>query len=293
MHQSEPDLFLSELGTETSRPLFIMPEREELLALSRKERLVFKVCHWMNQGNAKRIWSYFQKRMGAAWINLATSNLLKVHGLENIREVQYDRPVLLVANHRSYFDMYVVSAVLYREWSTSKHLFFPVRGSLFYDSFTGMLINFLVGWWSMYPPIFNSPGKRLFDRYSMRQVVELCRKGAGHVIGFHPEGKRNLVDDPYSLLPAQPGVGKLIKESNPRVIPVFVAGLGNDIFRQMMANWTGGEPIRVHFGRELDLTSFQNMQNHVRTYKMIGELIMEKIADLAEDDRQLYGPKQY
>ena len=55
--------------------------------------------------------------------------------------------------------------------------------------------------------------------------------------------------DPYSYLPAQPGVGKLIKDAAPQVIPVFIAGLGNDLSRQVLGNWTGGEKIRIHFGR--------------------------------------------
>jgi hypothetical protein len=31
------------------------------------------------------------------------------------------------------------------------------------------------------------------------------------------------------------------------------------------------------------------MKDHVRTYKAIGEFVMEKIAELAEQDRKIYG----
>src|ERR687886_201628 len=61
-----------------------------------------------------------------------------------------ERPVLLVSNHRTFFDMYVVSAELFRRTRGEKKLFFPVRGRFFYESPLGMLVNFLMGWWSMY-----------------------------------------------------------------------------------------------------------------------------------------------
>lgn len=146
----------------------------------------------------------------------------------------------------------------------------------------------LMGWWSMYPPIFAENEKRLFDKYSVRRLAQLCREGRGHVIGFHPEGTRNLSDDPYSFLRAQPGVGKLIKDSAPQVIPVFIAGLGNNLPRQVWGNWTGGEPIRLRFGQQLELTPFLEKKDHVRTYKEIADFVMSKIAELGEEDKRSF-----
>ncbi|MEP6636754.1 MAG: hypothetical protein ABJB97_08500, partial [Acidobacteriota bacterium] len=111
--------------------------------------------------------------------------------------------------------------------------------------------------------------------------------GAGNVIGFHPEGMRNKGEDPYSFLPAQPGVGKLIKDAAPQVIPVFIAGLGNDLPRQVLGNWTGGEKIRIHFGPQIDFSSFLAQKDHMRTYKEIGDEVMKKISALGEQDRAL------
>ena len=132
------------------------------------------------------------------------------------------------------------------------------------------------------------PEKRAFDKYSMRRLAQLCREGAGNVIGFHPEGRRNKSDDPYSFLRPQPGVGKLIKDANPQVVPIFIAGLGNNLPRQVLGNWFGGEKIRIHFGRRLDLSEFIGKKDHVRTYKEIAEFVMGKIAELADIDRELH-----
>lgn len=268
------------------------PTPEELAPLTSFERFAFRWTRRMNQGSWKRFWTWCQKIFGAGWIHLSTYNLMQVYGLENVHAVNHERPVLLVANHRSFFDMYTVSTVLFRNTSWRKQLFFPVRGRFFYQSLTGMFVNLVMGWWSMYPPFFASgdkpiPEKRAFDKYSFRLLTELCKHGAGNIIGFHPEGTRNKGSDPYSFLPAQPGVGKLIKDSAPQVMPIFIAGLGNDLPKQVMGNWRGGEKIRIHFGSQMDFSEFFPKRDHMRTYKEISEFVMSKIAELGEQDRQL------
>ena len=270
-------------------PEEIEPSAEELAALKGYERFAFRLAHRMNQGRFKRFWTWCQSTLGSGWIHLSTYNLMCVYGIENLDTVSHDKPLLLVANHRSFFDMYTVSTVLFRRTSWKKSLFFPVRGRFFYDSPLGSAVNFVMGWWSMYPPFYAENEKRLFDKYSLRRLAGLCRTGAGNVVGFHPEGRRNKDDDPYSLLRAQPGVGKLIKEAFPQVIPVFIAGLGNDLLKQVLGNWIGGEKIRIHFGPPLDLTRFMEMKDHVRTYKEIAEFVMSEIAKLGEQDRAEYG----
>ncbi len=270
----------------------IDPTPEELAVLSGMERFAFRVAHRMNQGRVKRFWTWCQRVIGAGWIHLSTYNLMRVYGLEHVEAARHDRPLLLVANHRSFFDMFVVSTILFRQTHWSKTLYFPVRALFFYESLLGVLINFLMGWWSMYPPIFTANEKRLFDKYSLRRLTQLCNRGAGQVVGFHPEGKRNFNPDPYTYLRAQPGIGKLIKDAAPQVLPVFIAGLGNNVVRQILCNWTGGEKIRVHFGAPLDLAEHLAKKDHVRTYKEIGELVMSKIAELGEEDRALYGMRE-
>ena len=266
------------------------PTPEELAVLSGTERFAFRLTRRMNQGRWKRFWTECQRTLGAGWIHLATYNIMRVYGLEHVAAASRERPILLVANHRSFFDMYAVSSVLFRRTRWPKRLFFPVRGRFFYDSPLGPLVNLIMGWWSMYPPLFATserPEKRVFDKYSLRLLTNLCREGHGHVIGFHPEGTRNKSFDPYSYLRPQPGVGKLIKDADPQVIPVFVAGLSNSLPHQVMRNWTTHEPIRIHFGPPLDLSEYQGKRDHLRTYKEIAEYVMQRIAILGEQDRAM------
>jgi 1-acyl-sn-glycerol-3-phosphate acyltransferase len=264
------------------------PTQEELAVLSPMERFAFRVVHRMNKGRTKSFWTWCQRIFGAGWIHLSTYNLMRVYGLEQLEAADHSRPLLLVANHRSFFDMYTVSTVLFRRTHLVRALFFPVRGRFFYESPLGMLVNFVMGWWSMYPPIFAVNEKLLFDKFSIRRLAELCRRGEGHVIGFHPEGTRNKSSDPYSYLRAQPGVGKLIKDAEPQVFPVFIAGLGNSLARQVIGNWTGGEPIRLHFGPQIDFSELLQKKDHLRTYKEIADLTMQKIAALGDQDRSMF-----
>src|SRR6185312_2092950 len=97
----------------------------------------------------------------------------------------------------------------------------------------------------------------------------------------------NKGHDPYSFLPAQPGIGKLIKDASPQVIPVFIAGLGNDLPKQVMGNWRGGEKIRIHFGPLLDLSEHLSKKDQARTYVEISRFVMSKIAELGEADRRM------
>jgi 1-acyl-sn-glycerol-3-phosphate acyltransferase len=235
--------------------------------------------------------------MGAGWIQLSTYNIMNLYGLEHVEAADRNRPILLVSNHRSFFDMYAVSAMLFKRTSWRKQLFFPVRGRFFYESPLGLFVNMIMGWWSMFPPFFAAgsnpmPEKRDFDKYSLRLLSDLCRRGPGNIIGFHPEGTRNKNDDPYSFLPPKPGVGRIIKEAEPQVIPVFTAGLTNSLPRQVARNWNREDVIRIHFGPPIDFSEFRGQRDHVRTYKAIAELVMSKIAELAENDRRMRANKE-
>ncbi len=271
---------------EISRPSF--PNAAEISVLHGVERLGFSLTHRMNHGAWKRFWTFCQRHIGSLWIYLATYNLMNVFGIENVEATDPDRPLLLVSNHRSFFDMYTVSSVLFRRTNRPITLYFPVRGKFFYDNPVGWLVNLVMGWWAMYPPFFREAKearKREFDKFSLRELIRLCSVGPGHVIGFHPEGKRNLDPDRYSLLPAQPGIGKVIYAAKPQVIPVFVTGLINDLPRQILGNWTGGEKVRIWFGEPIALENFYDKRDSIRTHKEIADFLMEEIAGLGSKDK--------
>jgi 1-acyl-sn-glycerol-3-phosphate acyltransferase len=274
-----------------NRELALKPTKVELAVLNRTERFGFWLTEQMNHGARKRLMTFFQRHIGSLWIYLATYNLMNVYGLENFEKTDVEKPVLLVANHRSFFDMYTVSSVLFRRTSRPMTLFFPVRAKFFYTSPLGWFVNLVMGWFSMYPPFFREEKdakKREFDKFSLRRLIDLAAHGRSHIIGFHPEGKRNKdASTPYEFLPAQPGIGKVIMAARPQVVPVFIAGLGNDLPRQILGNWCGGEKVRIYFGEPLDLSEFYAKTDRLRTHKEIADFLMTKIAELGEQDRRI------
>jgi len=286
MSESSLQAGKSNLNDESGKRM--VPSEEQLNVLTRSERLGFWLVRRMNTGAWKRFWTFCQRHIGSLWIYLATYNLMNVFGVGNFERTDASRAVVLVANHRSFFDMYTVSSVLFRRTKRPINLYFPVRGKFFYDTPVGWFVNMIMGWWAMYPPFFREKGegrKRQFDKFSVRELVRLCSESRPNVIGFHPEGSRNRNPDPYSFLPAQPGIGKVLFESRPQVVPVFIAGLGNHLPQQIAGNWTGGEKVRIYFGEPLDLSEFYDKRDSIRTHKLIADRLMESIAELGEIDR--------
>ena len=107
-------------------------------------------------------------------------------------------------------------------------------------------------------------------------------------MGLHPEGQRNKTDDPYTLLPAQSGVGRIIHNSRATVLPVFINGLGNDIVRQVASNYTktGGD-VNVVFGKPIDFGELLDAPSSPRTHRRIAEKCVEVIGELGQEEKQL------
>src|ERR1700740_898018 len=150
--------------TDDGRPL--IPSKVELAVLAGVERAGFCLTHRINLGAWKTFWTFCQRHIGSLWIYLATYNLMNVFGIDNVETTDAERPLLLVSNHRSFFDMYTVSSVLFRRTKRPITLYFPVRAKFFYENPIGWFVNFVMGWWSMYPPFFREEKdarKREFD----------------------------------------------------------------------------------------------------------------------------------
>src|SRR5665647_3600034 len=94
------------------------------------------------------------RHVSARWVRACTRNLVTLHGMEHVRTLAPPRGVILVSNHRSFFDMYVTSAFLYAHTRFLRRLHFPVRSTFFYDSPLGVLVNLVISGGAMWPPVF-------------------------------------------------------------------------------------------------------------------------------------------
>lgn len=222
---------------------------------------------------------------GALW--LCGGRRFRTRGLEHLRSVGADDSVILVANHRSFFDFFVVSAMLYWRTRLPRRMLFPVRSEFFYDHPTGLALNFLISNMAMFPPVIRDPARRSFNRYSVdRCIAELSQPGT--VIGLHPEGMRNRSEDPYSLLRAQPGVGRIVLAAKrAKVFPVFLHGLTNDIFAELVDNWIRPDerPIDIWFGPAIPYEDLRRCGERLAIQKRASDRALDAIRALADEHR--------
>ena len=199
-----------------------------------------------------RLWQRFVVE-ALLWPLLARRT--RIRGLERIAGVSRDASLLVVANHRTWFDLFCVFYALRRETGLRHPVCFPVRANFFYENPLGLLLNALFSGGAMYPPIFRTPRARSFNARALRILAgELLQPR--RAVGFHPEGTRSKSEDPLTFLPAKRGAGELALEARPIVIPVYVAGLVNSLAAELRdaIRLHPRRTIRITFGAPLDLS---------------------------------------
>jgi 1-acyl-sn-glycerol-3-phosphate acyltransferase len=227
-----------------------------------------------------------QRSVGQWWIRAATAKLRHVHGLERLPAWDPAGSVILVANHRSFFDLYVTAAELVSR-GLPQRILFPVRSTFFYDHPLGPVVNGVMSFFAMYPPIFRERKRAALNLASLDEAAALLRRG-GFFVGLHPEGTRKTDGDPYTFLPAQSGVGRIIHKARVPVIPVFVNGLGNDLPKQVAGGITGtGPPIHMVFGGPIDFGALLQEPGGPRTYRRVAEQCIASIGELGREERAL------
>jgi 1-acyl-sn-glycerol-3-phosphate acyltransferase len=251
-----------------------------------EQRLIRFVRDTFEPGPMDRAVRIGQRYIGANWIESAIKNLRHVHGLERLPAWDPKQSYIVVSNHRSFFDLYVVTAYLVKRGMPHR-LVFPVRSQFFYDKRLGFFVNGVMSFFAMYPPVFRERHRAALNLASLDEVVRLLKNG-GAFVGLHPEGTRNKTSDPYNLLPAQGGVGRIIQASRVKVLPVFINGLGNDIVRQVASNYTKkGNPVIVVFGEPIDFGDMLDAAPSPRLHRKISEHAVDVIRKLGEEEREI------
>lgn len=227
-----------------------------------------------------------QHSVGSPWIHHCTKNLRHMHGLERLPVLEQRQSYILVSNHRSFFDLYVIFGDLVRR-GLKHRIVFPVRSTFFYDNPLGLLVNGAMSFFAMYPPLFRERKKAFLNPVALEELAYLLRRG-GMFAGIHPEGTRKLDDDPYTFLPAQRGVGKVIQDARVPVIPVFINGLINDLPRQVWSNFDRtGKQIHVVFGAPVDFGDLLDQPSSPKVHQAISDRAMAAVAELGAEERAL------
>lgn len=155
-----------------------------------------------------------------------------------------------------------------------------------YDGIGGFLLNLVASGMSMYPPVYHDSAHRALNRDMVSFLADELRR-PGTMVGLHPEGRRGLGDDPYTLLPARPGVGEIVRRARPLVLPVFILGLRNHLGAQLRDNFRRtGPPITLTFGAPVELDEYLDGPGGPRQSLRIAQAIRAEIEALGAADRQ-------
>jgi 1-acyl-sn-glycerol-3-phosphate acyltransferase len=231
---------------------------------------------------------FLQRTVGVFWITQATRNLHRVHHIERLRLLMPNESFILVANHRSFFDLYVLTAELLRS-GMRQRIVFPVRSNFFYDTLPGFVVNGMMSFFAMYPPLFRDKRRTLLNALGLNELALLLQAG-NTLVGIHPEGRRNPGDDPYALLPAKSGVGRLIHAARGvPVVPVFTHGLlPDDLPRQIKSNFDGtGRLIHSVFGEPIDFGGLLAEPASTRLFSRISEACLDAVRVLGQEERAI------
>jgi 1-acyl-sn-glycerol-3-phosphate acyltransferase len=247
------------------------------------ERTTFQAMDFLHR-RALPLTEAWLRTIGAGWMTVGSRNMMIPLGLERLQGLTFDDGILLVSNHRSFFDLYMLTLLLHRYTPLRQPVLCPVRADFFYQSWPGIAVNLLIGGGRMFPPFFREQSKQDFNKWALERVVHELKKGKV-LVGFHPEGTRNKNPDPYTPLPAQPGVGKLVMDTWPIIVPAFIQGLSNDIVSDVMGNFRGTKRVVAVFGKPVDLTPFKSMGNRLASHKRIADALLKIIYDLGEEER--------
>ncbi len=173
---------------------------------------------------------------------------LKAEGLHNIAE---KGPLILAANHVSYWDPIVVAIAVKR----------PINFMAKAELFDHHLLGFFVKRLNAFPV-----RRGMADRNAIKKALLFLEEGK--ILGIFPEGMRNLKEED---LKAQAGVAMIALKSGAPVVPVACVGTN----RILPLGWF--RPLKVRVGDPIGLEEYQGQKVNSAVMEKLSSEIMTKI----------------
>jgi 1-acyl-sn-glycerol-3-phosphate acyltransferase len=185
-------------------------------------------------------------------------NRFQIEGADNIPR---SGGVLLTSNHISGYETVFLPAAVLRH-HPMQMVWAPAKEELFGNAFLGWFFRSLGAF----------PVRRGRDVRAGKTLHELLQS---EKVMIFPEGTRHKDG---ALGKGNRGVGKLIYDSRPTVIPTALSGLNHWKFPGI------GQPAKVRFGSPLDLSDLLVLEDCKETHLLIVERVMAAIAALLRQD---------
>lgn len=216
-------------------------------------------------------------------------NKTKVYGLKNI-PTEHEN-VLYCINHNSLVDNFIFEAAAYVPKIFFQHKYLPVnladRKNFFGDPSSKKLRD----------RVMRILGRHFFrhlkaypvDRRTgnMEQVEEWRKLIKDNIMIVYPEGTRSRTG---KVGHGKPGVGKLIHEARPIVMPVFMSGTAQ-VLGVGMKFPAVFKTMKVYIGKPMDLSDIfleqlpEDRRSQMLYYTKISEAVMDEIRNLDPDYR--------
>ncbi len=262
--------------------------------LSILERASIRIGAFANRGSlSKRAQRFYHYYVSRSWVMEAVGRRVYVDGIDRVLNLNPDRGVMMAANHRSFYDQWINVLGLFEKGGADfwgRNLYFPVRSNFFYDSPAGMLVNTMIGAWTMFPPIFRQLEKSVLNRDALDKITAFLAD-PHTIVGVHPEGTRGKGPDPYEILSAQPGIGRMILQAKPIVIPFFINGVGNSPTEVLKTTQTRGarrtHPIIVVYGEPIDYSDLADKTPRPVLYLKASKRVRKAIIKLIPREQEL------
>lgn len=210
----------------------------------------------------RRLWVTFTVFVVGIYASLL--NRFTIKGAENIPR---SGGVLIASNHISAYETtFLPWAVIGR--FPMQMLWAPAKEELFRNWFTGRLYSS----WGAFPV------NRGRDVKAARRINELLETDK---VMLYPEGTRHRDG---VLGKGNRGVGKIIYDTRPVVIPTAIIGLNHWHFPDL------GKEGQVVFGTPLDYTELLELEDCKQTHQLIVDRVMDAIAAILKSEGAYVNP---
>jgi 1-acyl-sn-glycerol-3-phosphate acyltransferase len=210
----------------------------------------------LNVSFARRFWITFSAHVIGFYASVLNRFLVK--GVENVPS---SGGVLIASNHISAYETIFLPWAVIRTYPMQM-LWAPAKEELFRSRFQGWLYSS----WGAFPVKRGRDVRatKVLNELLQNQKVMLFPEGTRHKDGVLGKGNR--------------GVGKIICDTRPTVIPTALIGLNTWKFPGF------GQEARVVFGKPLDFTDLFQLPDSKETHQLIVDRVMAAIAELLKGE---------
>ncbi len=186
-------------------------------------------------------------------------------------------PVLVAANHISYFDPLAHGYMLVKAGRRPRYL---AKKELYGHWFLRRLLN-----GAKQIPVERGTGSAAPVEAASRSLKD------GEVVVVYPEGTVTRNPD-FTPMQAKTGIARLTLATDVPVLPMAVWGSHNVWQRDGARSLAFGRPIWLKAGPPLDFSRFEGQENDPAVLREVTETVMDELTRLVNELRQRY-PKRW